>query len=195
MAVGGHAFVELGDEFVAHPGAGRVGEILVTGHVPGDVVLHVGTVGDVVVDQEIGVPGIENVQPCAHFRSVGLDVIAVQVEALGGVAQAGIARAILLRAMVGAEIFVAVDVENRDDHEDGLIQPGGQLLRDGHIANQHEDGVLTLDFAGVNAALDHDDGLIGFGRGFGREGAILGNHQRDHGAPFGGGADVERLDE
>ena len=195
MAVGRHALVKFRNEFVAHPGAGRFGEVLVPGHVPVDVVLHVGAVGDVIINQKIGIPGVEDVQPGAHLRRVCLDVIAVQVETLGRVAQAGIAGTILLRAMVRAEIFVTVDVENGDDHEDGLIQPGGQFLSDGHIANQHEDGVLALDFAGVNAALDHDDGLVGFGRGFGREGAILGNHQRDHGAPFGCGADVEHLDE
>ena len=57
------------------------------------------------------------------------------------------------------------------------------------------DGVLALDLAGVNAALDHDHDLVGLGRGFRREGAILGDDQRDHGAAFGRGADVEHLDE
>ncbi len=89
MAVGGHALIEFGDEFFAHPGAGRFGDILIAGHVPGDVVLHVGAVGDVVVDQEIGHPGVEDAQPGAHLGRVGLDVVAIQIEALGGGAEAG----------------------------------------------------------------------------------------------------------
>ena len=89
VAVGRHALVEFGYEAVAHPGAGRFGDVLVARHVPGDVVLKIGAVGDVVIDQEIGHPGVENVQPGAHFGRVGLDVVAVQVEPLGGVAEAG----------------------------------------------------------------------------------------------------------
>ena len=59
VAVGGHALVQFGHEALAHPRARRLGDILIARHVPGDVVLEIGAVGDVVVDVEIGVPGVE----------------------------------------------------------------------------------------------------------------------------------------
>ena len=84
VAVGGHALVQFGNVFLAHPVARGFGDVLIAGHVPGDVVLHVGAVGDVVVDEEIGHPGVERAQPGAHFGRVGLHVIAIEIQALGG---------------------------------------------------------------------------------------------------------------
>ncbi len=79
------------------PGARRLGNILIARHVPSDVVLHVRTVGDVIVDVKVGIPGIENVQPGAHLGGVRLNVIAIQIDALRGVARARVAGAVLLR--------------------------------------------------------------------------------------------------
>ncbi len=195
MAVGGHALVEFGDEAVAHPGAGGLGDVLIARHVPGDVVLEIAAVGDVVVDVEVGIPGVEESEPGAHLRRVGLDVVAVQVHALGVGAEAGGFGAVLAGPVVGAEIFVAIDVEDRDDDEDHVIQPGGVFLADHHVADQHERGVLAFDLSGVNAALDEHDDLAGLSGGLGRERAVLGHDEGDHGAALGRGADGLHFDE
>ena len=75
-------------------------------------------------------------------------------------------RPVLAGPVIRAEVLVAVHIEDRDDDEDGMIEPTREALADGHIAHQHQDGVLAFDLAGVNAALDHDDDLVGPGRGF-----------------------------
>src|SRR5262249_38974147 len=80
--------------------------------VPGDVVLEIGAVGDVVIDVEVRIPGVEELEPRAHLRRIGLDVVAIEIEALHIGAETRGLGTVLRRAMVGREIFVAVDIEH-----------------------------------------------------------------------------------
>jgi hypothetical protein len=113
---------------------------------------------------------------------------------LGSGTQAGRCRTLLAGAVVGAKVFVAVHVEDRDDNKDDLIQPGSVFLCHGHVAYEHEHGILAFDFAGMNSALDQDDDLTAFCGGLRRESAILRYNQRDGRAAFRGIAYFENLD-
>jgi len=62
-----HQAIEFGHVRLVHPGTHRFGDVLIARHIPGDVVLHVRTVGDVVVKHEIGHPRVIEPQPRAHF--------------------------------------------------------------------------------------------------------------------------------
>jgi hypothetical protein len=76
-----------------------------------------------------------------------------------------------------------------------VIEPGGEFLRHRYVADQHQYGVLALDFASVDAALDEDDGLVSLGRGLGRKRAVVADNERDERTALGRCADVEHLDE
>ena len=195
MAIGSHLLIELWNETLVDPALRRRGNVLIARHVPSDVVLDIGTIGHVIIDQEIGHPGIEDLEPGAHLGRVGFDVIPIEVEALRGVAQSGQSRSALAHAMKRAELIVPIDVEDGDDDEDRLIEPCRMGLRHGHIADEHQDCIFAFDFARVNAALDHDDGFAGLCGGFRREGAVFRDDERDSLAAFGRGADFDHFDE
>jgi hypothetical protein len=120
-------------------------------------VLEHGAVGHVQVDIGQRVPGVHQRQHGLHLRRIGFHVIAVQVEILGGGAPAHFDRAALVRAVPFGEALVAVDVEHRDEQQHLLVEDArGQLLFQ-HLAQRQEAGVLAVDLAGVDAALDQRD--------------------------------------
>ena len=101
-----------------------------------------------------------------------------------GVAQAGHLRSVLHGAVPGAAVLVAVHVKYGQHDEDGVVQPVAhvRLVRNGHVADQHQRRVLALNLAGVNAGLDQDDRLTGAVRCLGRESFVAAHDHGGHGA-------------
>ena len=79
-------------------------------------VLNICAIGNVTIDEKIGKPGIEHVEPCFSFWCVRFEVVSIEIEILRGHPPAHLLGAILIRPVVGTEALVAIDVE--DGHED-----------------------------------------------------------------------------
>ena len=138
------------------------GDVLLGVGGDGDVVLVVAAVGDMVIDEEFGEPGGIELEPGAHFWGVGFEVIAVEVEAAGGDAEAHGSGSVFVDAVVGGSVLVAVGVEDGDGEEDDVVEPGGVAFGDEDVAQEHHGGVLAAVLAGVDAVLKEDDGECRF---------------------------------
>jgi hypothetical protein len=160
MAARGHAVEDAGLqrpgrrlEVIAAPGLGRDHHR--------DVVLELRAVGGVQVDEQRRLPPRPQRQERAHLGRVGLDEIAVQVEAGGGGAEPHLLGAALVGPMVGAEPLVAVDVEGRDEHDADPRQGPGRHRAGQQIAGEREPGVLAVDLAGVDPGQREQDRRVG----------------------------------
>ena len=192
-----HGRVQLRQQVVGHPRAGRCRDVVMVGDVVGEIVLVVRAVRHVIVEHEVRLPRGKQPQPRLHLRRVGFGVVAVQIQVLGGIAQARDLRAVLHGPVVGAAMLVAVDVEYRQHDKDGIVKPVAlvRLVCHGHVANQHESCVLALNFAGVYAGLDQDDGFAGFVCGLRRKGPVAAHDQGVGGAVLRGLAHRYYMDE
>jgi hypothetical protein len=109
-------------------------------------------VGDVQVKVQRRIDTADQRQHRAHLRRVGLPVIAVEVQILRVGAPPHRPRAALVRAVPRAGAFVAVGVEDRDEHQVGMVeQPVLAAQRD--VAQQHQPGILPVDLARMDARL------------------------------------------
>ena len=89
---------------------------------------------------------------------------------------------------------MAVDVEDRDEDQHLLVQRAlGQAAIE-HLAQRQEAGVLAVDFAGVDAALDQRHRQAGPGGGLRRERAGAGGDERQHRAVFRRAAEFDAFD-
>ena len=182
------------DDGVVLPGAhGGVEFVRVLG-VPGEVVLVIGAVGGVHVDQEIGQPRLPQLQPRAHLRRVGLDVVAVEVEVLRLAAETHRRGAVLVDAMVGAGILVAVHAEHRDVHQHQVIEQVRVFAGDRDIAQQHQPRILALDLARVNARLHQHHRLVRRACGRRVERAVTAGDHHRHRPAFGRAAERFQMD-
>ena len=107
----------------------------------------VGPVGRVAVDEEDGIPTVEDVpEKALDLRALGLDRVAVEVEILAvrpnpdALLGAG-----LLAAVGGVDLLVPVDVEDRGDEEDEPVEIGELRLLE-EVAEDHEGGFLALGY-------------------------------------------------
>ena len=161
----------------------------VTGN--GNIVAKFGAVGDVQVQRGQRVPSVHQRQHRAHFRGVGLHVVAVEVEPLGGDAKTHFRRAPLVGAVPGLEVFVAIDVEHRHEQEHLLVQQALARPALQQVAQQPEAGVLAVDLAGVDAALrQHHRDVPGLGI-FGGQCTAGGHRQCLHRPALRAGAEIE----
>jgi len=131
--------------------------------------LVVGAIGRVHVDEQVRQPGVEQLEPVAYFRCIGLHVVAVEIQILRGGAKAHDLRPVLIDAVVGRGVLVAVDVEDRQIKQDRVVEqarefsanartpaPGIRIVKH-EIAQQHQARILAFDFAGVDAGLHEQD--------------------------------------
>ena len=123
----------------------------------GRVVLEIGPVGDVCVDEQVGQPAVPQAQEGARLGRVGLHVIAVQVQIARLRAPAGLLRPVLVDPVEGPEALVPVGVVDWYDDEHGVVEERGPLSGDRHVAQQGQTGVLAVHLAGVDGVLHQDD--------------------------------------
>ncbi|HWN43266.1 MAG TPA: hypothetical protein VNW71_13655 [Thermoanaerobaculia bacterium] len=160
---------------------------------PGQDPVVIDPVRHMVVHVQVGPPLGHQLHESLGLRGGDLQMVAVEVQAGGGGAEAhALARPVLVGPVVRGDPLVAVHVVDRQDDQDHLVeQLAVQAL--GQVAEDHQAGILAVDLPAVNAVLDHHDRLAGpQGRGRG-EGLVLGDHHERHLQPPGGfaeGADL-----
>jgi hypothetical protein len=91
----------------------------------------------VAIDQKIGVPPVPERKPRARLGRVGLHVVAVQIEARRGGAEAGILGALLVDAVVGCHVLVSVDVIDGNEEQRHIIEQCFALARDRYLAHEY----------------------------------------------------------
>ncbi len=158
------------------------------------VVFELGAVGDVQVDIDQRIPGADHGQHGLHFRRVGLGVVAVQVEILGGRAPAHFDRAALVRAVPFLEALVAVDIEYGNENQDLLFQRAGRSLVVEDLAQRQKARVLAVNFAGMDAALHQHHRQAALPGRLRREGAAARDHQRLHRPPLRRAPELDAFD-
>ena len=156
--------------------------------------LELRAIGCVQVDIGQRIPGVHEAQHRLHFRRVGLQVVAVQVQVLGGGAPAHFHRAALVRAVPFAKALVPVDVKHRHEQQHLLVERALARAAFEDFAQRQETRILAVDLAGVDAALDQRDGQTCLFGGRRREHAVVVCHQRLHRAAFRRDAEVDALD-
>src|SRR3546814_7075166 len=107
-------------------------------------------------------------------------MLAIEVEALGGGAEAHLFGTALVGSVPGAEVLVAVDAEHRHEQEHQLVQRARRRLAVEHLSQQLEAGVLAVDLAGVDTALGQQPRQLLRSGGLGGERAAAGGHQPFH---------------
>ena len=153
----------------------------------GDVVLVVGAVGRVGVDQQFGPPPrVDLRQQRPHLGALGLDVVAVQVQADRRDAPAHLRRTVLVDPVVLAATLVGVRGQHRHHEHDARVEQRCARAQHGDVAHERQAGVLALDLAGVDAVLDEHDGLAGGARGIGRERTFAREHEQRQRAALAG---------
>ena len=185
---------QLGDDAVLQPVAGLAQAFVAgIGGLAGDrdVVLELGAVGDVQVEHRQRIPLVDQRQHRLHFRAVGLHVVAVEVVALGGDAEAHLLGAALVRAVPGAEVLVAVDIEHRHEQQHLPVEQALPGLALQQVAEQPEAGVLAVDLAGMDAALRQHHRQAACLRGLRVQRAAGGDRHRLHRPALWAGAEVE----
>ena len=99
-----------------------------------DVAAVVGAVGDVTVDEEIGLPKVPELKPGTRFGSVGFHVVTIKVLVRAGRAPTHVRGAVLIDAIVGTRSLVTIGVVDRDKEQYDVVQNSGDSLRDGDVA-------------------------------------------------------------
>ena len=122
MAGGVDLALEFGRDGFAQPARNAGGHVGGGVGVEGDVVLEVGAVGDVVVDEEVGHPAVEHFEEGAGFGGVGLEVVAIEIDVGAVAAPANDFGAVLVDAVVRGAALVAVEVVDGDEDEDDVIE-------------------------------------------------------------------------
>ena len=88
---------------------------------------------------------------------------------------------------------LAVDIEDGQGDDDGLVEEILVLFGDEDVAEKHDGRVFATVFAGVNGVLEEDDGLAGFAGSGCIEGFVFGSDKDVHALAGGGGTDVDHL--
>ncbi len=146
---------------------------------PGQHPLVVGAVGDVVVDVEVGSPGMIQGGEGGCLGAGKSEVVAVEVEPARGRAEAhALNGAVLIRPVVGRDAFVTVEIVDWDKEGDrGFCEIGA--VPHGDFPQQHERCILAVDLAGVDSTLEQEDGFAGgFGRVRGERAVGRDDHER-----------------
>ena len=139
----------------------------------GDGMTHIGTVGCVCVNEQDGIPVIHDLNEEAGASRLQLGHIAVDVEAVSfgtGTDQLG---SKLGGNTILAEVVIAIRAVVGANHDDQILQQFIMLaLR--HFTGENQHGLLALDLAGVDIAVDIDNrlGRIHFG---GACGSLIGD--------------------
>ena len=120
-------------------------------------VLEIGTVGYMHINKEFRHPSVVKLQPSTHFRSIGFQEVAVQVDELGSVTSTQFFRSVLVDAVGRTKVFVTVHIEYRNENKAHIIQEIDILLFHHHIADKHHAGILAIGFSRVNARLNEDN--------------------------------------
>jgi len=79
-------------------------------------------IGHVVIHQEMRPPGGEHFYPVPHFRRIGFQEIAVEIETGRGASKTLLCGADLVGAMKRRSILVTVNVENRQKEDDDILE-------------------------------------------------------------------------
>ena len=180
------------DQAIAHRAPGRAqGFVAGVDRLAGDrdVVPEFRAVGDVQVHFHRRIPGVDEPQHRLHFRAVGLHVIAIEVVALRGGAEAHFLGPALVGAVPCAEILVAVDVEHGHEQQHDLAEGAFRRLAVEHLPQGEEAGVLAVDLAGVDAALHQQHRQAVRLRRVRGQCAAARDHQQLHRPAFGRGAE------
>ena len=130
----------------------------------GHRVLEIRSVGDVAIDEEIGEPRVKQFQPRLRFGCIRFQVITVEVEILGSDPPSHFLRSLLVDPIVRAEALVAVDIVDRDDEEDNVVEERRFGFCDCDITQEHEARVFAVDLAGVDAVLNQKYRLVALRR-------------------------------
>lgn len=160
-------------------------------HLHRHVVLELGTIGDVQVHVHQRVPLLHQLQHRLHFRRVGLDVVAIEIEVLCGGAPAHLLGAALIGAVARTAALMPIDVEHRHEHPHQLVEHAFAGLAVEQLAQCQKARVLAIDLAGMEAALDqHHRQFLLRGR-LGVERATGGGDQGLHRPAFRRGAELD----
>jgi hypothetical protein len=135
----------------------------------GYVVLELRAIGDVQVHIQHRVPTFQQAQHRLHLRSIRLGVVPVEIEILGSGTPAHLLGTILIGAVPAAESLVPVNVEHRHEHQHERFQCARRCFAGQHLPRGQKTGVLAIDFACVDAALNQHHRCFAFARVLGRE--------------------------
>lgn len=153
-------------------------------HLHRDIVFELGAIGDMQVHIHQRIPLLHQPQHRLHFRCVGLEVVAIEIEVLRGGAPAHLFGATLIGAVPGAEALVAVDVEHRHKYPHQFVEHALAGLAVQQLAQRQKARILAVDLAGMDAALHQHHRQLAL-RGTGRiQRAACGNDQRLHRPAF-----------
>ena len=90
---------------------------------------------------------------------------------------------------------MAIDRENRDKQEIDVVEQVGLDAPDGNVAQQHEAGVLAIDFTGMNTGLDQQSRLAVALESAWRGGPVGCRHHHPDIPPLGTFADGKQMDD
>ena len=82
------------------------------------------------INEEVWIPLVPQLEPRAHLRRIGLQIIAIEIEICSRHTPAHLGRPVLIDAIVSAEPLVPVRVEDRDEQKDDVIEQVRASLRD-----------------------------------------------------------------
>ena len=151
---------------------GRVGiKPIPAGKGKGHIILMVGAVGDMKIEIQDRVIFADQPDHGLHFGSICLEIFTVQIVILARRAPTLHQWPALVGAIGARGTLMPVDVENRYKHQIDLVEQA-ILVPEGDIAQQHEAGVLAIDFPRMDARLNKQNRLF-TGRSFARD---HGNH-------------------
>jgi len=128
-----------------------------------------GPVRCVHIYEDVGIPLVEYMpQRRPYFRSLELDVVAIEVETMAVCPFADPLRPVLMGSicLLRAESFVAVDIENRRHQQHNLVEHAALRFLQA-VAHDHLNGFLAFDLAAVNIGLKVDNRFAGRSRRFG----------------------------
>ncbi len=137
-----------------------------------DVILVIGAVGHVRVDVQIGFPLIEYPDDRPHFGCIQLCIVAIEIEIARVCPPPGVVRSALIDAAEPGRALVSVDIQDRNEEEVGAIEKVAPSP-DCDLAQQHQSGVLAVNFSGVNPRLHEERGPRTAVKRFGSEEAIV----------------------
>ncbi len=154
--------------------------------------LEIRTVRHVYVNVKNGIPGIEQSQHRMHLGRIRLHVIAIEIEVLRGGAPPHLLWPGLVGAIPMTEALVSVNVEDRYEHQDEVLQ---STLIYQELPQSEQPGVFAIDFAGVDASLHQHHRQAAPPRLFGIQCAGSRSDQREHGPAFRSTAEFHAFDE
>lgn len=139
----------------------------------------IGAIGGVQVDDQVRVPAAHEPDQCPRLRCGQLHVVAIEIEAIGILANANAADgAVLLDSIVGADFLVTVGVVVGDDEDDELGKERAQVAEQ-QALGEVEARLLPLNLPGVNVGHHQHNRLARLQRCTGSgDGRIGQDHER-----------------